>query len=109
MNVFVAHFTAECNDHVTHDADLGAFNIRHGEEAIDALRVRDIFEEAGFGIIPSIYAALPPAGVIAADAFATIEGEIISDLKAHLDEIDGIFATLFWGAAGTLQNIYFQF
>lgn len=94
MNVFVAHFTAECNDHVTHDADLGAFNIRHGEEAIDALRVRDIFEETGFGIIPSIYAALPPAGVIAADAFATIEGEIISDLKAHLDEIDGIYLQL---------------
>ena len=27
----------------------------------------------------------------------------------NADEIDGIFATLFWGAAGTLQNIYFQF
>lgn len=99
MNILVGHFTAECNEHVTHVAGLDDFQILYGEESIDALHVRDIFEDADMTLIPSIYAALPPSGMIARAAFDTIEDAIISALKEHLSEIDGIYLQLH-GASG---------
>ncbi len=91
MKVFVAHLTSECNEHVSHDAELGDFLLLYGDECIDAMNVRDIFEDAGMGIVPSIFASLHPSGVISRDAFEFIADRILGDLKAHLDEIDAIY------------------
>lgn len=43
--VLVAHFSAECNEHVSHQADLGEFRLLYGQESINAIGVRDIFED----------------------------------------------------------------
>lgn len=99
MNVFVAHLTAECNEHVSKDAEIGDFLLRYGDACIDALDVRDIFEDAGIGIVPSLFAALHPSGMIAREAFDYIASKILGELKGHLSEIDGIYLQ-FHGASG---------
>ena len=99
MKVFAAHMTAECNEHVSRDARLEDFLLLYGEESLDEMRVRDIFEDRGIEVVPSIYAAINPSGMIEHDAYEFIAGRIIEDLRAHLDEIDAIYLQLH-GASG---------
>ena len=99
MNVFIAHFTSECNEHVPVDAELEDFLLQYGEGCTDAMGIRDIFEEAGIGIVPSVYARLSPSGMISRRAFDFIASRMLGELKAHLDEIDGIYLQ-FHGASG---------
>lgn len=99
MNVFVAHFTSECNEHVSQDAELGDFLLQYGDDCTEAMGIRDIFEEAGIGIIPSLFAGLHPSGMISRAAFDAIADRMLSDLKGHLDEIDALYLQ-FHGASG---------
>ena len=69
MKVFVAHMTSECNEHVRKDATLDDFLLLYGDECIDAMHVRDIFEGHGIQIVPSIFASLHPSGMIEKAAF----------------------------------------
>ena len=64
MKVFVAHLTFECNEHVSQTVDIGDFRTLYGNECIDAMHIRDIFEENDIEIIPSILAGGVPGGMI---------------------------------------------
>ena len=99
MKVFAAHMTAECNEHVSRDARLEDFLLLYGEESLDEMCVRDVFEDRGIEVVPSIYAAINPSGMIEHEAYEFIAGRIIEDLRAHLDEIDAIYLQLH-GASG---------
>ena len=99
MKVFVAHMSAECNEHVARDAKLEDFLLLYGQECIDEMCIRDIFEERGIEIVPSIFAGINPSGMIEHNAYEFIAGRIIDDLRAHLDEIDAIYLQLH-GASG---------
>lgn len=101
MKVFVAHFHAECNEHVAHVATLEDFVLLGGKECIDAMHIRRVFDAHGIEIIPSIFAAVNPTGMIAREAYDFIADRIISDLHEHLDEIDAIYLQLH-GASGVL-------
>lgn len=99
MKVFVAHMTSECNEHVRKDATLDDFLLLYGDECIDAMHVRDIFEGHGIEIVPSIFASLHPSGMIEREAFDYISSTVLDALKDHLDEIDAIYLQLH-GASG---------
>ena len=99
MKVFVAHMTSECNEHVSRDATLDDFLLLYGDECIDAMNIRDIFEGAGMDIVPSIFAGLSPSGMIERAAFDFIADKMLSALREHLSEIDGIYLQLH-GASG---------
>ena len=99
MKVFVAHIHAECNEHVTHDAKLEDFVLLYGNACIDSMHIRDIFEGHGIEIVPSIYAGVNPTGMIERRAYDFISDSLLSDLREHLDEIDGIYLQLH-GASG---------
>lgn len=100
--VLVAHFSAECNEHVSHQADLGQFRLLYGEESIDAMRVRDIFEDKNIDLIPSIYANTSPTGMIKREAFDYIAHSMFDAIKEHDGEFDGIY--LQWhGASGVVD------
>ena len=99
MNVLVAHMTAECNEHVSRDAEIEDFHLLFGEDCIDAHGVRDIFEGAGIGIIPSIYAALPPSGMVSRATFDFIARKILDTVRSNLADIDAIYLQLH-GASG---------
>lgn len=100
--VLVAHFSAECNEHVSHQADLGEFRLLYGEESINAMAVRDIFEDQNIELIPSIYANTSPTGMIKQDAFAYIARTMLEAIKEHDGEFDAIY--LQWhGASGVID------
>lgn len=100
--VLVATFGAECNEHVTHQADLGEFRLLYGEESIHAMRVRDIFEDNQIEIIPSIFASTSPTGMIKKEAFDYIANTMLDAIKKHDGEFDGIY--LQWhGASGVVD------
>ena len=101
MKVFVAHMSAECNERVTRDAKLSDFKLLYGEDCIEAMRIRDVFEDAGIEIVPSLYAGINPSGMIEREAYDFISGRILDDLRAHLHEIDAIYLQLH-GASGVL-------
>lgn len=100
--VLVAHFSAECNEHVSHQTDLGEFRLLYGEESINAMAVRDIFEEANIELIPSIYANTSPTAMIKREAFEYIANTMLDAIKKHDGEFDAIY--LQWhGASGVLN------
>ena len=102
MKVFVAHLTFECNEHVSQTVDIGDFRTLYGNECIDAMHIRDIFEENDIEIIPSILAGGVPGGMIERTAFDFMENKILTTLKQHLKEIDGVYLQ-FHGASGVLN------
>lgn len=99
MKVFVAHMTSECNEHVRKDATLDDFLLLYGDECIDAMHVRDIFEGHGIQIVPSIFASLHPSGMIEKATFDYICDTILDTLKSNIGEIDAIYLQ-FHGASG---------
>ncbi len=100
--VLVATFSAECNEHVTHQADLGEFQLLYGQESLNATRVRDIFEENDIELIPSIHASTSPTGMIKKEAFDYITNTMLTAIKKNLGDFDGIY--LQWhGASGVVD------
>lgn len=101
MKVLLANVGAECNAHISHVATLEDFRILYGEDAIDAMHVRDIFEEANIEMIPAVCAALPPNGMVHYDAFQYLSDTILNTIREHLTEIDAIYLQLH-GASGVV-------
>lgn len=100
--VLIAGFSAECNEHVTHQADIGEFRILYGQESLDYTQVRDIFEDNDIELIPSIIATTSPTGMIRKEAFDYIADRMLAAIKDHLGEYDGIY--LLWhGASGVVD------
>ncbi|MCI5773259.1 MAG: M81 family metallopeptidase [Erysipelotrichaceae bacterium] len=102
MKVLVAHMSAECNEHINHTVGLDEFDIRYGDDCIEAMHIKEVFESHGIQIIPAIYANSHPNGMIQRSAFDFIYNKIIDTIKQHLHEIDGIYFHLH-GASGVLD------
>lgn len=99
MKVFVAHLTAECNEHISHVVNLDDFHLLYGEDCINAMHIKDIFDNKKIELIPSIYASVHPNGMIQKETFDFIAKEILNVLKKCVHEIDGIYLQ-FHGASG---------
>lgn len=100
--VLVAGFSAECNEHVEHQADIGEFRILYGQESLDYTQVRDIFEEENVELIPSIIATTSPTGMIRKEAFDYITDRMLNSIRENIGKIDGIY--LLWhGASGVVD------
>ena len=99
MKVLVAHFTSECNEHISHTVGLDEFHLLYGDECLEAMHIRDIFENADVELIPAIFAALHPNGMIKREAFDFVADKILTTIKEHLSEINGIYLQ-FHGASG---------
>lgn len=94
MKVLIGHFTTEANAHIPMKNNLSHYELAFGEELIERMKVREVFEQAGIEIIPSIYAGGGPSGVIEKETFLTIENSLLSTIKKHKHEIDGIYLWL---------------
>lgn len=99
MKVLVAKFSAECNEHISHTLDLNDFNVLFGDECIDAMNIRDIFESHNIEIIPSIYAVCHPNGMIQRRTFDYFADTILDTIRKNIHDIDGIYLQ-FHGASG---------
>lgn len=94
MKVLIGTFINEANENIPVLNETKDFSIAFGDECIDKMEVRDIFEDAGIEIIPSILAVSGASGVIRREAFDYIESCFLEAVRKHLKEIDGIYLML---------------
>lgn len=99
LKVLVGHINAECNQFIKQTVGLKDFQLLFGEESLDAMEIRDVFEEAGIELIPTIYARIHPTGFIEYSAFEYMVKCVLDSVSMHLDALDGIFLHLH-GASG---------
>lgn len=103
MKALVGFFTTESNAHIPHKNDITNYAIAFGDECIRLMQIGEIFERAGIGMIPAIYAKGGPSGVIRRETFDYIEACFVRAVREHLDEIDGIY--LFLHGASEVEGI----
>lgn len=82
MKVLIGHFTTEANAHIPMKNNLSNYELAFGDEVIERMKVRDVFEQAGIEIIPAVYAGGGPSGVIEKETFLTIENLFLDAVKS---------------------------
>lgn len=94
MNVLIGHFNSESNEWSYQNMGFENFVFKYGEDCVNTMNVRDIFEDRGINVIPSVYANGHPGGLIKKDAFDFILYRFLTKVKEHLSDIDGIYLYL---------------
>ena len=94
MKILVGEFITESNANVPQKCEISNYKMLFGDDCIQALHVADVFEQAGFELIPSVVADAGAAGVIKKDTFDYIESCFVRTVKEHIHEIDGMFLML---------------
>jgi len=94
MKVLVGEFVTESNANIPTICTIKQYDIGLGEDCIQKMGIREVFERNDVTLIPSIYANAGAAGVVEKSAFTYIEHVFIDTLKKNLHEIDGIFLML---------------
>ena len=103
MKVLIAHFTTEANSNIPTKTNINDYNLYFGNDVINQMEIKDIFENEQIELIPTIYANSGGSGVVKENAFNYIESVILNSVKEHLHEIDGIY--LFLHGASYVENI----
>lgn len=94
MKVLIGQFIVESNANIPLKNDITSFDIAFGEELINKMNVRDVFEAENIEMIPSIYACAFASGVIKRNAFDYIESCLLESVRENLNELDGIYLML---------------
>lgn len=103
MKVLIGTFVTESNANVPTQAQLNSYDLAFGQECIQKMNVSDIYQAANIEIVPAVYADAGGNGVVSKAAFDYIEDCFIRAVKAHLNEIDGIY--LFLHGASEVEEI----
>ena len=93
MKILVGAFQCESNTFSAAKAGKDSFYILHGEEAKKKLFASQIFEEAGFEVVPLVYAVSLPSGMVTRECFDEIMADFRARAAEHLDA-DGIYLYL---------------
>ena len=72
MKVLIGQFVTESNANIPHQCETTDYDIAFGEECIQKMQIRPVFEKHGIELIPSIYANAGAAGVVRPPAVAFI-------------------------------------
>ena len=94
MKVLVGYFTTESNAHVPMKNNITDYVVAFGDECIQKMQVKEVFDQAGIEMIPAIYASAGASGVIKKETFDYIEACMVRAAKEHLSEIDGVYLHL---------------
>ncbi|MEG1461584.1 MAG: M81 family metallopeptidase, partial [Anaerorhabdus sp.] len=94
MKVLIGQFITESNANVPMKNEITSFDIAFGDDCIEKMLVKDIFEKENIEVIPSIYAVSGASGIIKKHTFDYIETCILNTVKEHLNELDGIYLML---------------
>lgn len=90
MKIIVGSFQCESNSRAALHPQKGDFEYFAGEDIFKKLVVKDIFEKAGFEIIPSIYANALPSATVERHIYEFYKEQILDTVRAHPDA-DGIY------------------
>lgn len=103
MKVLMLYFHLESNEKVGGLTELDRFNLKFGENLIDAMYVRDIFENNGIEIVPGIYANGHSGTVLSKESYDYIHGKFMRSVAENIDQIDGIY--LFLHGASKVEGL----
>ena len=98
MKILVGSFQCESNTFSEAKAGKDSFYILHGEEAKNKLFASHLFEEAGFEVVPLVYAVSLPSGMVTRECF----GEVLADFKPGAAELAA--TQIFCMTPGTATN-----
>lgn len=90
MKVIVASFQCESNSKANLHPQKNDFEYFAGDDIFKKLVVKDIFEQAGFEIISSIYANALPSATVERHIYEFYKEQILATVRAHPDT-DGIY------------------
>ncbi|WP_159649576.1 M81 family metallopeptidase [Erysipelothrix aquatica] len=98
MKILVAQFMTESNANIPSMCQLEDYELAFGQNCIDRMRCREVFEKEKVELIPSIYANSGSAGVVEKHTFEYIKNRLLRDVKHSMHELDGIFLHLHGGS-----------
>ena len=93
MKILVGSFQCESNTFSAAKAGKESFYILHGEAAKDKLFASHLFEEAGFEVVPLVYAVSLPSGMVTRECFDEVLADFRKEAAKHPDA-DGIYLYL---------------
>lgn len=94
MKVLVGQFVTESNANIPVKNEITNYQIAFGNDCIEKMHIREVFEAEGIEVIPSVFADAGASGVIKKHTYRYIEACFVDAVKAHLNEIDGIYLML---------------
>ncbi len=94
MKIFVSKFVLEANENIPIKSDLRHMDICYDNECIKRMQIEHICNDNEIEAIPGIYADAASTGVMKKAAFDYIASTMLTTLKQHLHEIDGIYLHL---------------
>jgi len=92
--ILVGYFVTESNENIPVHADITEYEIGIGEGCIEKMHCREWAEKEDVELIGSIFASSGSCGIIQKNTFDYIEKVLLSTIRAHLNEIDGIYLVL---------------
>ena len=108
MKILVGSFQCESNTFSAAKADKDSFYILHGEEAKQKLFASHLFEEAGFEVVPLVYAVSLPSGMVTRECFDEVLADFRKEAAKHPDA-DGIYlylhGAMYVEGRGDVENV----
>ena len=92
MRIVVGSLQQESNSLTVRKSDIGDFEVHRGPKMMDHISVGSFFENAGFEVVPTLYAHALPGGVLTNAAFEELSTGLVSMIPTK--EIDGIWLYL---------------
>lgn len=85
MKIIVASFQCESNSKAKLHPQKHDFEYFKGEDIFKKLVVKEIFEENGFEVVPSIYAVALPSATVERDTYEYYKEQIMDTVRANPD------------------------
>lgn len=101
--ILIGALLAESNAYVKKDCEIQDFTILTGPAMADKLAIRELAEAHDVQLIPSLHASCMAAGCVDEDTFDYLQKKFIQAVKAHQEELDGIY--LFLHGASHVRNL----
>ncbi|MFQ8584216.1 MAG: M81 family metallopeptidase, partial [Holdemania massiliensis] len=101
--ILIGALLAESNAYVQKDCEIQDFTILTGPAMADKLAIRELAEAHDVQLIPSLHASCMAAGCVDEDTFDYLQKKFIQAVKAHQEELDGIY--LFLHGASHVRNL----
>ena len=90
MKIIVASYQCESNSRASYHPKKNDFEYFSGDDIFKKLAVKEIFENEGFEVIPSIYAVALPSGTVEQDINEFYTEQIFDTVRKHPDA-DGVY------------------
>ena len=103
MKILIGGFIAESNAYVDKKTEIQDFMISTDEKCAELLYINELAQKLDIELVPAIYADGRGGGPVTKDAFDYILSQFKKSVKAHVDEVDGMF--FFFHGASYVEDL----